>query len=363
MSAHPDADDPLLTVEHLTHHFPAREAPGLWPGRRRAVVHAVDDVSLTVHAGETLALVGESGSGKSTIARCVVRLLEPTAGRVVFAGRDLGQLSRTQLRQARRELQIVFQDPSATLDPRLSVGDAIAEPLRIFRRYRGEHHGEARVAELLRLVGLDPRHAASRPHELSGGQRQRVGIARALALEPRLLVLDEPVSSLDVSVRAQVITLLEDLRERLGLSYLLIAHDLAMVRHLADRIAVLHLGMLVELGPTRQVLDAPAHPYTRALVSAVPVADPRERGRQARIVLAGEPPSPVDPPSGCRFRTRCWKAEERCAVEVPPLLDRGGGHHDACHFPEASPEAPPGVVTEASPDVAPRASPDVAPEA
>ncbi|MFP4634298.1 MAG: ABC transporter ATP-binding protein [Nitriliruptoraceae bacterium] len=322
----------ILRVDGLTKHFPLR---GGLLNRTFAEVQAVDDISFSVRAGETVGLVGESGCGKSTTGRCIARLLDPTAGHVYFKGRDLAQMSKRQMRQMRREIQIVFQDPYASLNPRISVNEIIAEPLRIYGRYRGEHDGAKRVRELMALVGLNPEHGNRFPHEFSGGQRQRIGVARALALDPQLLILDEPVSALDVSIQAQVINLLEDLQEQLGLAYLFIAHDLSVIRHLSDRVAVMYLGHMVEFGTTAELFNNPTHPYTQALLSAVPVSDPRARTARERIVLEGDVPSPSDPPSGCRFRTRCWKAEDICAEEKPPLADlHGHGHPSACHFAE-----------------------------
>ena len=298
----------LLEVDGVVKHFRARAGK---------VVHAVDDVTFAVAHGETLALVGESGSGKSTIARLVLRLVKPTSGTIQFTG---------------RRVQMVFQDPCASLDPRMTARTIVTEPLIVGKRRR---EAARRVPELFALVGLGPEHMTRFPHELSGGQRQRVGIARALALEPDLLVLDEPVSALDVSIQAQILNLLADLQQRLALSYLFIAHDLSVVRHIADRVAVMHLGKIVEQARTGDLFGAPTHPYTQALLSAAPEPDPvRERERQ-RIVLRGELPSAEDPPSGCRFRTRCWRAEERCAREEPLLVERDGVEHPvACHFPE-----------------------------
>jgi oligopeptide/dipeptide ABC transporter ATP-binding protein len=327
----------ILRVEGLKKHFPLRA--GVF-NRQYGAVQAVDGVDFTVNAGETVGLVGESGCGKSTTGRCIVRLLDPTDGRIYFKGHDLAHMSHRQMRAMRREIQIVFQDPYASLNPRISVNEIIAEPLRIYKRYRGEYKGRDRVRELMSLVGLNPEHGNRFPHEFSGGQRQRIGIARALALDPQLLILDEPVSALDVSIQAQVINLLEDLQDRLGLAYLFIAHDLSVVRHLSDRVAVMYLGKVVEFGSRREIFENPTHPYTQALLSAVPIQDPRERDNKKRVMLEGDVPSPSNPPSGCRFRTRCWKAEELCANEVPELIDRfGHGHPSACHFAERREEA------------------------
>jgi peptide/nickel transport system ATP-binding protein/oligopeptide transport system ATP-binding protein len=320
----------ILRIEELYKHFPIRS--GLF---RREVgrVHAVDGVDVSLVAGETLGLVGESGCGKSTFARTIIKLLEPTSGRIIFNSRDITGFSRRQMREVRRELQIVFQDPYASLNPRMTVREIVAEPLRIHGQYRGRQ-GRARVNELLRTVGLSPEHGNRFPHEFSGGQRQRIGFARALSLNPQMLVLDEPVSALDVSIRAQVVNLLESLQREFGLTYIFVAHDLSLVRHVADRVAVMYLGKIVEIGDRQQVYEAPTHPYTQALLSAVPIEDPALRGKRERIVLTGDVPSPANPPSGCRFRTRCWKAQPICAEEEPPLIDRGHGHPSACHFAE-----------------------------
>jgi oligopeptide/dipeptide ABC transporter ATP-binding protein len=328
------AGRPLLTVRDLVKRFPVR---GGLLRRELAAIRAVDGVSLDVAEGETLALVGESGCGKSTTARVILRLLPPTSGSVSFAGEDVFAARPGDLRRLRRSMQIVFQDPYASLDPRMTVGAIVAEPLAIHGVGGGGAEGRRarreRAREQLALVGLSPEHGDRYPHEFSGGQRQRIAIARALALDPRLLILDEPVSALDTSIQAQVLNLLADLRERLGLSYLLIAHDLAVVRHVADRIAVMYLGRLVETAPAEAVYRRPRHPYTAALLSAVPVPDPvRERSR-ARILLSGEAPNPADPPGGCPFHPRCPRAQGRCREEMPPLAPLEPGHLAACFFP------------------------------
>ena len=325
------ADEPLLEVEHLVKHYPVRGA-GLLRARGADVVRAVDDVSFTLRRGETLGIVGESGCGKSTLSRAILRLIEPTGGRVWFAGEDLLALTHREMRARRRHLQIVFQDPFASLNPRMTVAEIVREPWSIFEGVAPRSEWDRRVAELLVQVGLSPDDAHRHPHQFSGGQRQRIGIARALALNPRLVVCDEPVSALDVSIQAQVLNLLADIQDDFGLSYLFIAHDLSVVRHISDRVAVMYLGKFVEVGAWREIYETPAHPYTQALLSAVPVLEPAARGR--RIVLKGEVPSPIAPPSGCRFRTRCWKAAPICAAEEPALETRGaGGRRVACHFP------------------------------
>jgi oligopeptide transport system ATP-binding protein len=329
------AGEPLLRVVDLVKHY---HAGGGFLARSRPAIRAVDGVSFDIHVGETLGLVGESGCGKSTVGKCLVRLIEPTSGAAYFEGRDIFSLRAREMRELRRQVQIIFQDPYASLDPRMSVADIISEPWINYPDIVPRTRHRARVKELLEHVGLNPDDADRYPHQFSGGQRQRIGIARALAVEPALIVCDEPVSALDVSVQAQVINLLEDIQDSFGLSYLFIAHDLSVVRHISDRIAVMYLGQIVEIGDEQAVYGYPSHPYTQALLSAVPVPDPSADARQHRTILTGEVPSPADPPSGCRFRTRCPIVQERCAVEVPSLSDRfEDGHPSACHFAEPKP--------------------------
>lgn len=319
----------LVRLEDVVMHYPVR-MEGVTGRRRR--LRAVDGVSFSISEGEAVGLVGESGCGKSTVAKLMMRLLTPTSGRVVFMGRDITRLGRREMRPLRRNMQIVFQDPFASLNPGMKAGDIVAEPLVVHEGGRPEAR---KVGELLELVGLHPGDGQKYPHEFSGGQRQRISIARALALRPKLLVLDEPVSALDVSIQAQIINLLIELKESLGLAYLFIAHDLSVVRHVCERVAVMYLGKIVELGIRDEVFSRPCHPYTQALVSAVPAPEPLSRSERSRILLTGDVPSPIDPPSACGFRTRCWKAEELCATETPLLEQRlVGSGRAACHFPE-----------------------------
>ncbi|MBE8472381.1 ABC transporter ATP-binding protein [Streptomyces justiciae] len=329
--------DPLLVVEGLTKHFPVK---GGFPIRRTVgAVQAVDGIDLTVHVGESFGLVGESGCGKSTTGRLITRLLEPTAGTISYRGKDITHASRKQLAPIRSEIQMIFQDPYSSLNPRQTVGKIISGPMEI-NDINPEGGREKRVRELLEIVGLNPEHYNRFPHEFSGGQRQRIGVARALALEPKLIVADEPVSALDVSIQAQVVNLLQKVQQELGIAFLFIAHDLAVVRHFSQRVAVMYLGKVIEVGDRESIYTRPRHPYTHALLSAVPevnLAEETEANGRERIRLAGDVPSPISPPSGCRFRTRCWKAQDKCAAEEPPLVRISGnheGHLTACHFPE-----------------------------
>ncbi|MGZ6993225.1 MAG: ABC transporter ATP-binding protein [Ilumatobacteraceae bacterium] len=320
---------PLVQVRDLVKEFEVRRSS--WR-MQAAMLQAVSGVSFDISAGEALSLVGESGCGKSTTARCVLRLTEPSSGSVLFDGVELTELSSGELRSARKRFQMVFQDPYTSLNPRMTVGEIVAEPLLVHGANAIEQR--ARAAELLEQVQLGADAADRYPHQFSGGQRQRVGIARALALSPDLIALDEPVSALDVSIQAEIIRLLQHLRDELGLAFLFIAHDLSVVRHLSHRVAVMYLGKIVEVAPTADLYSRPAHPYTKALLSAAPIPDPLIERDRVRIVLTGDPPTPVNPPSGCRFRTRCWKAQQICAEEEPALVDRGQGHPSACHFAE-----------------------------
>jgi peptide/nickel transport system ATP-binding protein len=323
----------LLEVKGLKVHFPITH--GILFERKVGAVHAVDGVDLSIERGETLGLVGESGCGKSTVSKAILRLVEPTEGSVSFDGTDVTTLKGEELRRLRRRMQMIFQDPFSSLDPRQSVGSILAEPMRTHRIQEDSRSLDARVAELLEVVGLPAEARARYPHEFSGGQRQRIGIARSLAVRPDLIIADEPVSALDVSIQAQVINLLEELQEEFGLTYLVVAHDLAVVRHISDRIAVMYLGKIVEVAPADQLYEVPLHPYTIALLSAIPIPDPEVELRRERILLVGDLPSPADPPPGCRFHTRCpYRQPTRCHDEVPDLRPLDDGHTVACHWAE-----------------------------
>ncbi|MFD0358492.1 ABC transporter ATP-binding protein [Streptomyces sp. NPDC127110] len=337
--------EPILEVRDLVKHYPLTR--GILFKKQVGAVKAVDGVSFSVAAGETLGIVGESGCGKSTVARMLVNLERPTAGAISYKGEDITRLSGRALKAVRRNIQMVFQDPYTSLNPRMTVGDIIGEPYEIHPEVAPKGDRRRRVQELLDVVGLNPEYINRYPHQFSGGQRQRIGIARGLALRPEVIVADEPVSALDVSVQAQVVNLLERLQGEFGLSYVFIAHDLSIVRHISDRVGVMYLGRVVEIGTDTQIYDHPTHPYTQALLSAVPVPDPGARAHRERIILTGDVPSPANPPSGCRFRTRCWKAESRCATEVPLLavpqdLPPGpAAHPSACHFAAEKQVVPP----------------------
>ncbi|GAA1754363.1 hypothetical protein GCM10009734_73110 [Nonomuraea bangladeshensis] len=338
------ASEPLLSVQDMEKHFPVTK--GLLK-RQVGAVKAVDGISFDVFKGETLGLVGESGCGKSTTGRLVTRLLEPTAGKVVFEGQDITHMSQGRLRPLRRDMQMIFQDPYSSLNPRHTVGAIVGAPFRI-QGVQTENGVKKAVQDILSLVGLNPEHYNRYPHEFSGGQRQRIGIARTLALKPKLIIADEPVSALDVSIQAQVVNLLEDLQNELDLTYVVIAHDLSVVRHISDRVAVMYLGKIVEIADRKRLYSSPMHPYTNALLSAVPVPDPKARKGRERIRLAGDVPSPLNPPPACRFHTRCWKAQEICKTVEPPLGEVASGHRVACHFPENAVETPAAAAAEQS---------------
>ncbi len=348
MSTHGNGADDIIQVRNLQMHFPVTK--GIILQRQVGAIKAVDGLSFGIRKGETLGLVGESGCGKSTAGRAILQLYRPTGGEVIFQGIDLTKLKGEEMRRMRRKVQMIFQDPYASLNPRMTVGDIIGEPIKV----HGLRHGKdvrVRVQELLQLVGMNPYFINRYPHEFSGGQRQRIGVARALAVEPEFVVCDEPVSALDVSIQAQIINLLEDLQDRLGLTYLFIAHGLAVVKHISDRVAVMYLGKLVELAEGRELYSMPMHPYTQALLSAVPIPDPKIEKRRKRIILEGDVPSPLNPPSGCHFHTRCPIAIEKCKIEEPPFMDYGNGHFAACWRARESIELLPGagIPTDAPP--------------
>ena len=330
-----DKKEPLLSVQHLTKEFPVDS--GVFASRMAKKVSAVQDVSFDIFPGEPFGLVGESGCGKSTTGRCIMRLTHPTDGRVVFDGKDVASMHKKQLKAVRHDMQYIFQDPYASLNPRMTIGEIVSEPLAIHNEMDSNEERIDYVRQLLDIVGLNPEHINRYPHEFSGGQRQRVGIARAFALHPKLIICDEPVSALDVSIQAQVLNLLGDLQKEYGTAYLFIAHDLSVVQHISDRVAVMYLGNLMEWSDWCTLYAEPYHPYTQALLSAVPVPDPDVQRSRERIILAGDPPSPIDPPSGCRFHTRCPIAQEICSREKPEMREVAPGHHCACHFAKPFP--------------------------
>ncbi|MTE20836.1 dipeptide ABC transporter ATP-binding protein [Streptomyces sp. TRM43335] len=342
------AGEPILEVRDLVKHFPLTQ--GILFRRQVGAVRAVDGVSFALRQGETLGIVGESGCGKSTVAKLLMNLERPTSGQILYKGEDITRLSGRALKAVRRNIQMVFQDPYTSLNPRMTVGDIVGEPFEIHPEVAPKGDRRRRVQELLDVVGLNPEYINRYPHQFSGGQRQRIGIARGLALNPEVIICDEPVSALDVSVQAQVVNLMERLQDEFDLSYIFIAHDLSVVRHISDRVGVMYLGKMAEVGSDVEIYDHPTHPYTQALLSAVPQPDPELRDRRERIILTGDVPSPADPPSGCRFRTRCWKAQERCAQEVPLLAvperfagqDTPAAHPSACHFAEERTRVPAG---------------------
>ncbi len=356
-SAPASAKPVLLAADHVKQYFPIKK--GLLIDHVVGHVHAVDDVTLHLREGETLGLVGESGCGKTTLSRTLMRLIDPTGGTISYRGSDITKARRSALKPVRREMQMVFQDPFASLNPRKRIGQIIGAPLALHGVDKAQI--AARSAELLDRVGLQREHLTRFPHEFSGGQRQRIGIARALALEPKLIVLDEPVSALDVSIQAQIVNLLDDLQDEFGLTYLFVAHDLSVVRHVSDRIAVMYLGRIMELSPSEELYLKPIHPYTHALLAAIPIPDPRENRARERVVITGEPPSPVDPPPGCVFHTRCPRAQDVCRSEIPRLSEYSGGHLAACHFPlhVTAAEIAASTRSEASPETASDAAPQV----